>query len=50
MTVVGSNGYSWSSTISTTNANRLYFDSGHIYPRSAANNRASGMPVRCLQE
>ena len=45
---VGSNGYYWSSTVSTTDAYFLGFYSGGVNP-AGGNNRANGFPVRCLK-
>lgn len=45
---VGTHGYYWSSTISSTNSYYLNFHSGGIY--SNYNYRATGCSVRCVQE
>jgi hypothetical protein len=46
---VGSSGFYWSSTVSSTNSYRLYFTSGSI-GASATYNRADGCTVRCVSE
>ncbi len=46
---VGSNGYSWSSTITGSDAHFLYFHCNGVNPQSS-NARAYGFPLRCLQE
>ena len=48
LTSVGNNGYSWSSTVSSTNGMNLNFNYAGLNP-SNANNRAYGFQVRCLQ-
>ena len=45
---IGNNGFSWSSTVSGTNAFYLNFNSTNLNP-SNANNRGHGFQVRCLQ-
>jgi len=45
---VGSNGYYWSSTVSSTNAHYLYFSSSSAGLN--ANNRAYGFSVRCIKD
>lgn len=45
---VGNNGYSWSSSVSGTNAFNLNFNSTNLGP-SNAHNRGHGFQVRCLQ-
>lgn len=49
LTYVGNNGYNWSSTVSGSDARRLYFHVTGLNPYSA-DYRAFGFPVRCLQE
>ena len=46
---VGNDGYCWASSFTSTNAYRLYFYYGGIFP-NRNNNRATGLPLRCLQE
>ncbi len=46
---VGNLGYSWSSAESGTNAHYLGFHCSWLTPQNA-NNRARGLPLRCLQE
>ncbi|WP_299457482.1 hypothetical protein [uncultured Rikenella sp.] len=46
---VGSNGYSWSSTVSGTNGMYLNFNVAWLYP-SNANGHAYGFQLRCLSE
>ncbi len=46
---VGGNGYSWASTIRSTNGTYLNFDVTHLSP-SAADGRAYGFLLRCLSE
>ena len=48
LTNVGNNGYSWSSSVSSTNGMNLNFNSSWLNP-SNTNNRAYGFQVRCLQ-
>ena len=48
LTNVGNNGYSWSSSVSSTNGRNLKFNSPWLNP-SNTNNRAFGLQVRCLQ-
>uniref|UniRef100_UPI004047C07D hypothetical protein n=2 Tax=Algoriphagus sp. TaxID=1872435 RepID=UPI004047C07D len=45
---VGTNGYYWSSTVSSTDARGLGFSSGVAY--MATNDRAYGFSVRCLKD
>ncbi|MDE5944261.1 MAG: hypothetical protein K2G93_01590 [Rikenella sp.] len=45
---VGRNGYSWSSTVTGTNAHFLNFNYGGVNPNDN-NNRANGLQLRCLQ-
>ncbi len=45
---VGSNGYSWSSSVSGTNGLYLHFDATNLYPSTTAH-RGHGFQVRCLQ-
>jgi hypothetical protein len=45
---IGSVGYSWSSTVSGTNASRLYFQSDNA--GMGSHNRAIGFSVRCIKE
>ncbi len=45
---VGTNGYYWSSTVSGTNASRLFFDSSNAGMNTS--HRASGLSVRCLKD
>ncbi|MCH5306079.1 MAG: hypothetical protein J1E79_06310 [Rikenella sp.] len=45
---VGNNGYSWSSSVSGTNAYNLNFNNAGLNPQNS-NNRANGFQVRCLQ-
>jgi hypothetical protein len=45
---VGDNGLYWSSTVSSTNARYLFFDSS--VAAMATINRAYGYSVRCLKE
>ena len=47
LTNVGTNGNYWSSTVSTTNARNLNFNSTNANMNS--NNRANGFSLRCLQ-
>ncbi len=46
---IGSNGYSWASTVSGTNGMYLNFGVAWLYP-SRANYRAYGFQLRCLSE
>ncbi|MCC8146604.1 MAG: hypothetical protein LIO93_09250 [Bacteroidales bacterium] len=46
---VGTNGNYWSSTVSSTNAYNLNFNSTNINPANN-NNRSNGMSVRCVSE
>ncbi|MDE5945252.1 MAG: hypothetical protein K2G93_06695 [Rikenella sp.] len=47
---VGRYGFCWASSVTTgTNAYHLYFNTGGITPNSN-DNRAYGVPLRCLQE
>ena len=46
---VGSNGYSWASTVSGTNGMYLGFDVTWLHP-SNAGSRAYGFQLRCLSE
>ena len=45
---VGNNGYSWSSTITGSNAHFLNFNYNGVNPQNN-NNRANGLQLRCLQ-
>jgi len=45
---VGSNGYYWSSTVSSTNSRNLNFNSTNANMNT--NNRANGNSVRCLKD
>ena len=45
---VGSNGYYWSSTASSTDARRLKFHSSNAYMDNS--NRATGFSVRCIKD
>jgi len=45
---VGSNGYYWSSTVSSTNSRNLNFNSTNANMNT--NNRANGFSVRCLKD
>jgi hypothetical protein len=45
---VGSNGYYWSSTVSSTGARYLYFSSSNAYMGN--NGRADGLSVRCIKD
>ena len=45
---VGSNGFYWSSSVSGTNAERLYFTSSSAF--LGGNPRANGLSVRCIKE
>jgi hypothetical protein len=45
---VGSHGYYWSSTVSSTNARNLYFNSSNAYVGNY--NRAYGLSVRCIKD
>ena len=45
----GTNGYVWSSAVSTTNALNLRFNASDVNPANS-NNRANGCSVRCVQE
>ncbi|MDE6499594.1 MAG: hypothetical protein K2K83_02670 [Rikenella sp.] len=50
MYYVGSNGFSWSSSIGTTKSVYfLHFQHGEITPNYLSN-RSYGFPLRCLQE
>ena len=50
VSLVGSYGYSWSSSpFNYSNGCSLYFSSGDVNP-SSNNSRASGFSVRCVQE
>ncbi|MDE6499142.1 MAG: hypothetical protein K2K83_00350 [Rikenella sp.] len=46
---VGVNGFSWSSTVTGANAHFLNFYYDGVYP-NGSDNRAYGLPLRCLQE
>ena len=46
---VGGDGYSWSSTVSSTNGVRLYFYTQSLNP-SSAYHRGYGFQLRCLSE
>ncbi len=46
---VGYGGYSWSSTITGSNAHFLRFHYGGVYPQDYSN-RAYGLQLRCLLE
>ncbi|MCL7753303.1 fibrobacter succinogenes major paralogous domain-containing protein [Polaribacter sp. Z022] len=48
LSVVGSYGYYWSSTVSGTNARSLHFLSSNAFVNT--NNRARGSSVRCIKE
>ena len=48
LTLVGSYGFYWSSTVSGTNARTLNFDSGGAF--MGPNYRADGMSVRCIKD
>ncbi len=48
MYAVGTNGYSWSSSIAGTNAHNLNFNYSWLNPQNS-NNRANGLQLRCLQ-
>jgi len=52
LTVVGANGYAWSSSSfagqNPRNAGNLNFNAGNVNPLDW-NNRANGFPVRCVQ-
>jgi uncharacterized protein (TIGR02145 family) len=45
---VGTNGYYWSNSVSSTNARLLYFTSSNAFMNT--NNRALGFSVRCLKD
>jgi uncharacterized protein (TIGR02145 family) len=46
---VGSNGNYWSSSVNSTNAYNMNFNSGNVNPNNN-NNRANGFSVRCVAE
>ncbi|WP_299456714.1 hypothetical protein [uncultured Rikenella sp.] len=46
---VGRNGFSYSSSVSSSNGMYLNFSVTHLYP-SSANSRAYGLQLRCLSE
>ncbi|MDE6500129.1 MAG: hypothetical protein K2K83_05425 [Rikenella sp.] len=46
---VGLDGYSWTSTVTDTDAYFLDFHYNEVYPNST-NNRGYGFQLRCLQE
>ena len=48
LNLVGSNGYYWSSTVSSPNARGLYFSSSNAY--MGTSNRAAGLSVRCIKD
>jgi uncharacterized protein (TIGR02145 family) len=48
LSIVGSNGRYWSSTMSGTSSRHLYFDSSNAYMNVLF--RANGITVRCLKD
>ena len=49
LSLLGSVGYCWSSSVSGTNALYFYFDASSVFPANA-DTRAYGLAVRCLKD